>query len=222
MTPLVLPRLIARAPEIPRVLFTDPTAPIPEELLKRVTPGTVAPWETLAAKVDRLKSRTDHDVALLLRDGIVLSRRMAADPSVWHYGTVIQARVYVFERWKGSKEAIEEDRLLGSVRRNALARLWWLVEALESDGVRAPDLVKTLFASNERLKLWVIDTNSFHGRPWLARSVIQRLSVRGLIRTDEKIDAFFKSLGRLSNVLVFDHFEDSANRLVDAIENGIE
>lgn len=78
-----------------------------------------------------------------------LSRRDAADMRAWHWLTTVAFPELVWRRWLGAPPALEElsatlagqlpRRFLGNsnlsgTSRNTFARLWWLGEALGTDG----------------------------------------------------------------------------------------
>ena len=192
----------------------DPNLDLPQSLLDRIQGEAPGPWAALAEDLD--PAATDGRNALAVRRHCRFDPRTASDPAVWHLASLVHHRDYVTARW-GASPKIE--RILGGVRRNAIARLWWMGEALDSDGRATDDQIVRAIDSTSRVALWLIDFNGFHGRPWLARAVVDHLVPEGGDRpSDARVDAFFKALGQISAVRVLEMYEDRPQDLLDLVE----
>lgn len=118
------------------------------------------PVESVDVDLDRLDeavtnvvdSHERYDTAM---DGILapevhrcldISRRVAGDPGVWHYLTVVRYPDFVRWRWEYSSEAAMREKFLGAgtdLYSNALHRLWWIAELTHDDGDY--DLTRAVF-----------------------------------------------------------------------------
>lgn len=193
----------------------DPSTELPSWIQERITGQGTAPWDALAPELELGGKETDGPNALALRRHCRFDLRTASDPEVWHYATVVRFRDYVDARWN----PVKEERILGNVRRNALARLWWTAEALDADGGATEDEIVEALGASARLALQIVDFNGFHGRPWLARTVVRHLlsEAHGEL-SDKRVDAFFKALGQLSAVRVLERFQDDPGQLIGQVE----
>lgn len=215
-------RLEVSASELPEEVSIDPSAEIPAQILQRIEQPNPAPWDALGDELAQEDPIADGKNALAVRRHCRFDRRTAADPAVWHHATVVQLRDYVIQRW-ADKGHVKSERLLGSVRRNALAHLWWMVEALDADGAAPSELIERAIGSTARFRLQLVDFNGFHGRPWLARAVAEHLVPEGGPRPkDKRVDEFFKALGQISAVRVLDRFEESPDVLIRLVEDELE
>lgn len=93
----------------------------------------------------RAGSSMDQELAPKLHRALPLSRRVAADTGVWHYLTAAVFPWFVRHRWRRSGGDVTKERMLGSTKRNALARLWWGAELTVQDG-NDYDLTRILLA----------------------------------------------------------------------------
>lgn len=207
-------RIRLSAQDLPESLF-DPRTELPAWIHERTTGQWSAPWDALAADLNLGGKEMDGCNALALRRHCRFDLRTASDPQVWHYATVVRFRDYVNARWN----PVKDERILGNVRRNALARLWWTAEALDADGGASDDEIVEALGSSARLALQLVDYNGFHGRPWLARAVVRHLlsGAQGNL-SDKRVDSFFKALGQLSAVRVLERFQDDPGRLIEQVE----
>ncbi|MHC4263734.1 MAG: DUF6339 family protein [Planctomycetota bacterium] len=208
------PRIRLSAQDI-TVPLLDPNAALPTWVQERATGQGTGPWDALAPELELGGKETDGPNALALRRHCRFDLRTASDPQVWHYATVVRFRDYVHARWN----PVKEERILGNVRRNALARLWWTAHTLDADDGASDDEIVKALGSSARLALQIVDFNGFHGRPWLARAVVRHLlsEVQGEL-SDKRVDAFFKALGQLSAVRVLERFQDDPGRLIQQVE----
>ena len=218
MTELHSPRFLARDGDIPEALLRGPNEDLPPEFEGRVKGVRPGPWANLAAELELLEDRSDAGLAPTVHRVLRFDRRTATDPHVWHYGAVFHLRSLVFERWARKDGTIGAERLMGGVRRNAIARLWWMVETLGEDGGASPTQVARALSSTERFKLWLLDFNSFQGRAWLARAVLDRLCSSETTPRDDDVDAYFGALGRISNVQLLDRFHDRPSAVLDLVD----
>lgn len=216
-----LPKLLALESEVPAELFERPDAEIPDSLENRVEGSKPGPWEDVARLVESAEDESDGTLAPILRRELQIDRRTACDARVWRYTSIWHLRPYVFSRWGRPDGSVKPYRLMGGLTRNAVARLWWMVEMLVADGEDASHQVELALGSTERFKLWLLDFNSFHGRPWLARSVVDRLHENGN-PPDKEVDAFFGALGRLSNVWAIDLFEKEPDTVLAEVDVEVE
>ncbi len=196
----------------------DPSTELPTWVHERTTGQGTAPWDALAPELEFGGKETDGPNALALRRHCRFDLRTASDPEIWHYATVVRFRDYVQARWN----PVKDERILGNVRRNALARLWWTAEALDADGGATNDEIVEALGSSARLALQIVDFNGFHGRPWLARAVVRHLlsEAQGEL-SDKRVDAFFKALGQLSAVRILERFQDDPGRLIQQVEEEV-
>lgn len=163
MTQLQIMRLASplRATELPAVLS-------PGARLEAVPTGNAVQWDEVEQILEEISNVTavsaprfqpsdlDQRMASALHRALrPLTRRDAADMRLWHWLCVGPLQDFVWVRWHGSKPgdigaALTTgmiDRFLGSqslrgVSRNALARLWWCVDALQgTDGDRLAQVV---------------------------------------------------------------------------------
>jgi hypothetical protein len=75
-----------------------------------------------------------------------VSRRVAGDPGVWHYLTVVRHSEFVRRRWEYSSEAAMREKFLGAgtdLYSNAIHRLWWIAELTHDGGDY--DLTRAVF-----------------------------------------------------------------------------
>jgi hypothetical protein len=114
-----------------------------EPFVKPIEHDGEADLKRLDEAVERVKSDYgEHDTGM---DGALapdvhrsldLSRRVAADPGVWHWLTVVRYPDFVRRRWRYRSEAAMREKFLGAgsdLYSNALHRLWWIAE-LTHDG----------------------------------------------------------------------------------------
>jgi len=177
---------------------------------------------------DASKSEADITMANAVCDLLVLSQRDAGDRTVWHYGSIIKCRNYVQKRWWERKRQqapdstdpiwqTTENRLVGQVTRNALASLYWTACTLGEKDAPRP-ITQALFRDGgTRLQLWIIDFEPFFGRPELASYTVQYCIDHG-IRTDEDVNALFKSLGTLATTTSFDAYRLVPQELLAAAD----
>lgn len=94
-----------------------------------------------------------------------LFRSEAANLEYWEYLSICvpEVREYVLWRWGSSDGLPTRNRILGSDRRHALARLWWTAELTRN----GPDYEPTVAAFDARSQDFVnylTDTDAFHNR----------------------------------------------------------
>jgi len=196
------------------------------------TIGTVDPgWVMLSEAVvsaiadlnasisDETKAKVDLDI-LHAVSKVKMNAADAGDPKVWHYATALRYREFSQIRWfNNEKQETTEERLLGTVRRNALAHLWWIAETLGERSSSSKPLCEQLFKQRgARLRLWVVDFEPFYGRPKLAAAVVHHLLTEDR-RTDNSIDKFFKALGMIAAVSELDPYVAIPKTLIDDVVN---
>lgn len=109
--------------------YPDPTD-ADVEAVERLLQRTVA-------QHDPYDTAMDAAVAPGLHEALDVSRRVAADPGIWHYLTVVVAPEFVRHRWQYTSEAAMREKFLGAgtdIYSNALHRLWWIAELTEDGG----------------------------------------------------------------------------------------
>jgi len=74
-------------------------------------------------------SAGDAELAVSIHKALSISLRLGMDPGIWHYLTCVARPDYVWVRW-GGKRTVTRERFLGSIKRNAFARLWWCSEVM--------------------------------------------------------------------------------------------
>lgn len=99
--------------------------------------GDVALGE-LAVEVDRVvaefepyNTAVDGELAPTIHRTLDVSRRVAAEPGLWHWLAIVRFPVFVRHRWQYSSEAAMREKFLGAgsdLYSNALHRLWWIAE----------------------------------------------------------------------------------------------
>jgi hypothetical protein len=89
-------------------------------------------------------SSMDVELAHRVHQTLTFDRKTASDTGVWHYLTVHELPDFVRHRWGGGG-AVSRERFLGSLKRNALARLWWGAELTRRPGGDY-SLTRVLFA----------------------------------------------------------------------------
>lgn len=74
----------------------------------------------------------DATLAVAVHRTLKIPRRTAMDVRTWHFLTCVAVPEYVRYRWGGSGKVTRE-RFLGSIKRNAFARLWWAAEVMRTE-----------------------------------------------------------------------------------------
>jgi hypothetical protein len=74
----------------------------------------------------------DGTLAVEIHKALALPRMLGMDPGVWHYLACVARPDYVWYRW-GSGGFVSRERFLGSIKRNAFARLWWCAEVMSQE-----------------------------------------------------------------------------------------
>jgi hypothetical protein len=90
----------------------------------------------IAESHDRYDPDIDAAAAPVVHRHVDVPRRVAADPGVWHYLTVVKFPDFVRHRWEFSSEAAMREKFLGAgtdIYSNALHRLWWIAELTHDD-----------------------------------------------------------------------------------------
>jgi hypothetical protein len=197
-------------------------------------------WEKLADSVKRAMTlmkpgtdaaRTESDRLMLdaLADQFKINLCDAGDPEMWHLGSLIRYREYVSRRWGGELTVspgqigdgedddlgapASKDRLIGSVRRNHFAHLWWIAETVGERLSGDRPLCDLIFKpARSRLRLWLIDFEPFYGRPELASTTV-KLCVDSNIVDGKSVDRFFKAMGAIAAVTEMDLFRDDPAKL---------
>jgi hypothetical protein len=95
--------------------------------------------EAVASVVaEHARTETVMDGALVVdvHESLDVSRRVAADPGLWHWLAVVRYPEFVRHRWEYSTEEAMREKFLGAgtdLYSNAIHRLWWIAE-LTHDG----------------------------------------------------------------------------------------
>ncbi len=79
----------------------------------------------------RFDTAIDAAAAPAVRDSLTMSRRVAADPGVWHYLATVRYPDFVRHRWEFTSKKAMTEKFLGAgtdIYSNALHRLWWIAE----------------------------------------------------------------------------------------------
>jgi hypothetical protein len=80
-----------------------------------------------------LTSVDDAEMAVAVRRSLPLTPREAADKHLWWWLTVRRVPEIVKARWAdGEPPQLKTERMLGPMNRNALARLWWGAQMVQS------------------------------------------------------------------------------------------
>ncbi|MFD1513462.1 DUF6339 family protein [Halomarina rubra] len=98
--------------------------------------GLRADLQAVVDSYDQYDSTIDAAAAPAVHRRLDISRRIAADPGVWHYLAVVEFPEFVRYRWEFNTETAMREKFLGAgtdIYSNALHRLWWIAE-LTHDG----------------------------------------------------------------------------------------
>lgn len=85
---------------------------------------------------NKYDTEMDRALAPTIRRKLDVSRRVAAEPRLWHWLAVVRFPEFVRHRWQYRTEAAMREKFLGAgsdLYSNALHRLWWIAE-LTRDG----------------------------------------------------------------------------------------
>lgn len=85
---------------------------------------------------DAYEPAVDGELAPTVHRTLDVSRRVAAEPGLWHWLAVVRFPEFVRHRWQYSSEAAMREKFFGAgsdLYSNALHRLWWIAE-LTHDG----------------------------------------------------------------------------------------
>lgn len=88
----------------------------------------------------------DGALAEAMHKSLSIPRMLGMDSGVWHYLSCVARPDYVWYRW-GTNGGVSEERFLGSMKRNAFARLWWCAELMK-EGEHS-SLVSACFESQD-------------------------------------------------------------------------
>jgi hypothetical protein len=129
----------------------------------------------LTATLDRFRRgdpRMDPELAEAVHRNLPLSRREAADPSVWRYLAVVRHPEAVRHRWEYRSFATMRSRFWQRGTRfdaNAFSRWWWVAELTCEEG--APYELTRLALSNGALSTHLFTRQLAWHRPTLAACV---------------------------------------------------
>lgn len=87
--------------------------------------------ESVMDSFDQHDADMDAATAPIVHRRLDTSRRVAGDPGVWHYLTVVEFPDFVRHRWEYTTENAMREKFLGAgtdLYSNALHRLWWIAE----------------------------------------------------------------------------------------------
>lgn len=179
--------------------------------------GSLSSAVNMGTELIREPEEADRVVLQALCENISMSKRDAGDPKVWHYPSVLLYREFIQRRWFDARSSLTtEDRLLGNIRRNALAHLWWTAETLGERLCNVKPLCDELYRGDRsRLRLWLIDFEPFYGRPDLARITAQ-YCISEKITKGSDVDRFFHALGAIAAVAEIDMYLERPEKLFSA------
>jgi hypothetical protein len=86
---------------------------------------------------DSDRAASDRWLAPRLHSALPIARSTAGDREVWHWLAVHQWSDYVTWRW-GARSVVAQDRWVGPINKQALARLWWGAELFRNGDDYAP------------------------------------------------------------------------------------
>ncbi|WP_435124123.1 DUF6339 family protein [Halobaculum sp. D14] len=92
--------------------------------------------ESIVDSYAQFDTSIDAAAAPVVRESLNMSRRVAADPGVWHFLATVRYPDFVRHRWEFTSKKAMTEKFLGAgtdIYSNALHRLWWIAE-LTRDG----------------------------------------------------------------------------------------
>lgn len=132
----------------------------PDELAEYVEPvpgEPTADLESLDEAVERVVSNhsqyaTAMDGALAndVHQSLDVSRRIAGDPGLWHWLTVVRYPHFVRHRWEYRSETAMREKFLGAgsdLYSNAIHRLWWIAELTHDESTEDYSLTESVFGN---------------------------------------------------------------------------
>jgi hypothetical protein len=99
-----------------------------------------------------LSASDDAAMAIAVRRSLPLSARGAADRNLWWWVCVRRYPTLVQSRWRVERKEelrVTRERMLGTISRNAFARLWWGAEMVS--GLDDPEAYTRLLFRNQDL-----------------------------------------------------------------------
>lgn len=87
--------------------------------------------ESIVDSYARFDTSIDAAAAPAVRESLNMSRRVAADPGVWHFLATVRYPDFVRHRWEFTSKKAMTEKFLGAgtdIYSNALHRLWWIAE----------------------------------------------------------------------------------------------
>lgn len=87
--------------------------------------------ESIVDSYARFDTSIDAAAAPVVRKSLDMSRRVAADPGVWHFLATVRYPDFVRHRWAFTSKKAMTEKFLGAgtdIYSNALHRLWWIAE----------------------------------------------------------------------------------------------
>ncbi len=87
--------------------------------------------ESIMDSYPRFDTSIDAAAAPVVRESLTMSRRVAADPGVWHFLATVRYPDFVRHRWEFTSKKAMTEKFLGAgtdIYSNALHRLWWIAE----------------------------------------------------------------------------------------------
>ena len=145
---------------------------------------------------------TDGDLASLLHKSLPLSRRDAANKRFWHHVAVRNIPQYVVWRWhKGG--AVPRERYLGSLWRNAFARLWWLAELTYRPENADPYTLTRCATNSQEFFQWTTDI-LIGGNPSFVRTMTERAFGEVPLKGDEQIRKLYQTMNGFAGTHAID------------------
>lgn len=198
-----------QGPDFREEHFEDAGVQYDHDRIEELLGAAVAEYEP-----GRTGSAMDRDLAPSLHRALPLSRRIAADTAVWHYLTAAVFPWFVRHRWRRSRGDVTKERMLGSTKRNALARLWWGAELTAQDGDNY-DLTRILLAPGGGQDLFEqLLGHRFSHYPAASRSFVEKARdlSRGAIRQTAE------GLSQMATTLVLESMDPGeVNELVERL-----
>lgn len=107
--------------------------------------------------------KSDSWLAPRVHASLRLFRSEAADQGIWDYLSVLVLRDYVIWRMAGEDGLVNDvDRIIGSFRHQAVARLWWAAELSRNGADYRP--TEEAFSSQDAVN-YLTNVDAFHNRP---------------------------------------------------------
>jgi hypothetical protein len=174
--------------------------------------------DSVVDEYEKFDTKIDLALAEQVHRTLDISRRIAGDPGLWHWLTVVRYPEFVRHRWEFRSEEAMREKFLGAgsdLYSNALHRLWWIAELTSSEGDY--DTTEKVF-SNQTMVNKVFDR-------WFARyppatvAICDELADEPSRVIDETTRRFNH---RLTTIQLESLSEDEARDIISDIIDGID